>query len=448
MNALLAILAFAISIGIALFVPGHGATAVILCAVLAVLTGFFVRQVQIDRDFLSKLFVIGLLLRMLVGTLIFTLNLQEFFGGDANTYDNLGYQLLSTWQGNKIYLANIEIFSAGGGWGMLYIVAAVYSIVGRNPLAVQFVNAIIGVATVPLVYLCAHQMFRNRRVARIAALFVTFYPSLVLWSAQGLKDAPIVLLLVLTMYATLRLGEKLNVKFFLVLILSLFGVLSLRFYIFYMVVGAVAGALTIGMRRTNVQSLTQQAVLLMGIGLAMTYFGVLSTASVQLERFGSLESIQQSRSDMARTATSGFGKDVDVSTTTGALKAIPLGMVNLLFAPFPWQLANLRQSITLPEMIVWWASFPLLVLGLWFTIKHQLRQALPILLFTMMLTLSYSVFQGNVGTAYRQRSQLLVFYFIFVAVGFVLFKEKRENERAMRVRQLTSAPARPVSRNI
>jgi hypothetical protein len=46
-----------------------------------------------------------------------------------------------------------------------------------------------------------------------------------------------------------------------------------------------------------------------------------------------------------------------------------------------------------------------------------------------MLTLAYSVFQGNVGTAYRQRAQLLVFYFIFVAVGSVLVKEKRDERR-------------------
>jgi hypothetical protein len=46
-----------------------------------------------------------------------------------------------------------------------------------------------------------------------------------------------------------------------------------------------------------------------------------------------------------------------------------------------------------------------------------------------MLTLAYSVFQGNVGTAYRQRAQLLVFYFIFVAVGAVLLKEKREEKK-------------------
>ena len=80
-------------------------------------------------------------------------------------------------------------------------------------------------------------------------------------------------------------------------------------------------------------------------------------------------------------------------------------------------------------MVIWWASFPLLVLGLWYAIKYRLRMISPILIFTVMLTLAYSVFQGNVGTAYRQRAQLLVFYFIFVAVGFVLVQEKREERR-------------------
>jgi hypothetical protein len=108
---------------------------------------------------------------------------------------------------------------------------------------------------------------------------------------------------------------------------------------------------------------------------------------------------------------------------------IPIGLLYLLFAPFPWQLASLRQSIALPEMLIWWAAFPLLVLGWWFAVKHRLRQVAPIVLFTTMLTLAYAVFQGNVGTAYRQRSQLLVFYFIFVAVGAIIVWEKQEDKR-------------------
>jgi 4-amino-4-deoxy-L-arabinose transferase-like glycosyltransferase len=435
MNALITIFGLATALSIALFVPTYGASAVLLCAVVTVIAGLFINSIELDKQFLLRIFILGVLVRMLIGTLIFSLHLQEFFGGDANTYDNLGYELLSIWQGNTIFIPDIEVFSNGGGWGMLYLVGAIYGIIGRNPLAVQFVNAILGAATAPLVYLCAQHMFRNLRVARIAALFVVFYPSLVLWSSQGLKDAPIVFLLVTAMYATLKLGEKLNLKYFLILVASLFGILSLRFYIFYMITSAIAGAFVIGMRRFSAQSVARQAVALIAIGLALTYLGVLRTASAKFEIYGNLEAIQRSRSDLALTATSGFSKDVDVTTTTGALTALPVGMIYLLFAPFPWQLANLRQSITLPEMLVWWASFPMLILGLWFTIRYRLRQAFPILIFTTMLTISYSIFQGNIGTAYRQRSQLLVFYFIFVAVGIVLFKEKKENAKLARMNQ-------------
>jgi hypothetical protein len=153
--------------------------------------------------------------------------------------------------------------------------------------------------------------------------------------------------------------------------------------------------------------------------------------------------MQISRKDSAVSAESGFGKDVDVSTTKGALSTIPLGLLYLLFAPFPWQIVSLRQSITLPEMIIWWASFPLMILGLWFSVRYRLRMISPILIFTVMLSIAYSVVQGNVGTAYRQRAQLLVFYFIFVAVGFVLLWEKREERKRRELAQrLASAPQR------
>ena len=85
--------------------------------------------------------------------------------------------------------------------------------------------------------------------------------------------------------------------------------------------------------------------------------------------------------------------------------------------------------LTLPEMVIWWLAIPLLALGAWFTIKHRIREIAPILIFTSLLMLTYSIVQGNVGTAYRQRAQLLVFFFIFVAVGFVVVKEKRAARR-------------------
>jgi hypothetical protein len=104
-----------------------------------------------------------------------------------------------------------------------------------------------------------------------------------------------------------------------------------------------------------------------------------------------------------------------------------------MFAPFPWQLGSVRQTITLPEILVWWAMMPLMVWGIAYTLRHHLRTAFPILFFSLVLTLAYSIFQGNVGTAYRQRTQIQVFLFIFIAVGWQLWKERREDKKIERI---------------
>src|SRR5687768_3879516 len=116
----------------------------------------------------------------------------------------------------------------------------------------------------------------------------------------------------------------------------------------------------------------------------------------------------------------------------GAISAVPIGFLYLMFAPFPWEMTNFRQTLTLPEVLLWWAMMPLLVMGLWFAIRRRLRSSIPVLVFSLMLTLAYSIFQGNVGTAYRQRTQIQVFLFIFISVGITLFLERREDTRALR----------------
>lgn len=440
MNALLAILALALSAIIVQMSPdvAYGSSAIILCAVLAGVAGLVISQAKTDKTFLLRIFVGGLLVRMLIGIIIFHFGLQEFFGGDAFTYDTYGFAQLQAMSGDRYYQAFVLRFvgeDGNSGWGMVYMVAAVYGLIGRNMLAIQFVNAVVGAATAPVIFICAKHIFENMRVARIAAFFVAFFPSLVLWSSQGLKDAPIVFLLSLAMLATLRLGDRFNFQYLAILSCALFALLSFRFYIFYIALAAIVISFVIGTRAVTAQSIARQAVVIGGLILALTSLGVTRFAGAQLEQYTDLSRIQRSRADAATSAESGFASEVDVSTTAGALSAIPIGSIYLLFAPFPWQLTSLRSSITMPEMIVWWMSFPAMILGIWFAIKFRFRQVLPIAIFTSMLTVAYSVFQGNVGTAYRQRAQLLVFYFIFVAVGIVLLKERRENRKIAREHQ-------------
>src|SRR5438067_12903604 len=161
---------------------------------------------------------------------------------------------------------------------MIYLVAGIYGITGRNMLAVQLFNSVLGAATASVIVLCAQRIFNNKKVAWMAGLAAAFYPTLVLCSSQAFKDGPIVFVLAVAILATLRLGEKISFSPLLILLGSLLALLSLRFYIFYMMVAAIAGAFLVGMRQATTRSVIQQFVVIVVMGLALTYLGVLRTA--------------------------------------------------------------------------------------------------------------------------------------------------------------------------
>src|SRR6185369_11572077 len=119
-----------------------------------------------------------------------------------------------------------------------------------------------------------------------------------------------------------------------------------------------------------------------------------------------------------------------ISDPKAAIGFLPVGLVYVLFAPFPWMMTNLRQLITLPELLIWWALVPMLIKGYWYAIRHRLKESFAICVFTIGLTLSYALYQSNVGTAYRHRAQLYVFFIIFISMGLELRREARQRKRA------------------
>jgi hypothetical protein len=92
-------------------------------------------------------------------------------------------------------------------------------------------------------------------------------------------------------------------------------------------------------------------------------------------------------------------------------------------------MGNLRQLITLPEMLAWWLLVPIMLKGFWFTVRHRLRESFPITVFSTGLTLAYALYQSNVGTAYRHRAQLFVFFFVFISIGLEIKRAAKERER-------------------
>jgi hypothetical protein len=431
-----------VGIGVSLFLFPYGFLAALFCAVCSLITFAILRRSKEENQFLLQIFLAGLVLRVLAGTIIHVFDLYPFFGGDSLTYDARGWLLTEIWFGQAPRLdayGEFVVSTNNVGWGMHYMVACIYTIIGRNMLAVQYFSCVVGAATAPAIYICAHKIFNNIRVARISGLIVALCPSLIIWSSQVMKDGFIIFLLVIVMISLLNLLEKLDYVSLIILILSLFCIISLRFYIFYMVAVAVVGSFAVGTDSLSGRSILRRLAALVLIGVGATQMGIINRATKEIDNLTDLEQIQNSRkalataqSDIYKDKGSGYGEDLDVSTAEGAISAIPLGFSYLMLAPFPWQIRNFRQAITLPEMMLWWASLPLLVMGLWYTVRKRFRGSIGILFFTFMLTIAYSIFQSNVGMAYRQRAQIQVFLFIFIAVGWTVMQEKRENRNYLK----------------
>jgi hypothetical protein len=431
MNRLLIIACIVTALSMVILAFPDGLTALLVVLLLSAAAVFIFRRFTEEKDLLTNIFLLALVARLVFGILVQVFYLREFFGGDANTFDFNGNLIAESWLGHisgNDPLVEFAASTSRPGWGINYVVAALYFLFGQNIFLAQSFCAVFGAATAPMVYFCSKKVFHNNRVAKLAAFAVAIFPAFIIWSGQLLKDGLIVFLLVLAMTMVLQLQQKLSYPAVMALILSMFGIMSFRFYIFYMVAAAVVGSFVIG-TSNSVQSVMRRTAVLILIGIGLTYFGVVRNASSDFERYGNLEMLQRSRMDQARSASSGYGGDIDVSTTEGALSALPIGFAYLMLAPFPWEMSSLRQAISIPEVLLWWATIPLMLFGLFYTIKNRLRTAFPIILFSLMLTLAYSIFQSNVGTAYRQRTQIQVFLFMFTAVGLTLRKEARENKK-------------------
>jgi 4-amino-4-deoxy-L-arabinose transferase-like glycosyltransferase len=427
-NKVLNIFLFLIAIVMsAAFFP-DGAISVILSAPCVFLVIYTIRLTDLDdetRRFLTNVFLGALVARALLAIIIFGFELQIYFGPDAFTYDYAGNILANRWWGETLQEVNINFNSSG--WGMYYIIGGIYFLTGQNALAGQLVISILGASTAVMAFLCTKEIFNNYRAARYAALFVAFFPAMVIWGSQLLKDGFIIFFLVLSLLAAIRLQERFRINWMLFLLIALIGVSSLRFYVFFMVTIALVGGFILGAKASSSDLITR-FVICSVFGLAFSLLGISQMSQDQAEKYVNLEQLQNSRSYAAKAANSGLDiEEEDVSTTSGLISSMPLGLVTLYLAPFPWQVQSITQLLTMPEMLLWWVSLPFLLSGVIYAVRHRLRECAPILFFILMLSLTYAVYQGNLGTLYRQRAQIQVFLLILTAVGVVIYLEKKEN---------------------
>jgi hypothetical protein len=364
-----------------------------------------------EARWLEATLVAALLLRLLAAAMFSAFPETRIFHEDADGYEEYGMRLAMHWHGvGPSYLPFLT-----QNYGYRYVTAAIYFVFGQfRPLA-SCINCVIGLATVAVVYRMA-RIFFHQLVARRTALWLSFIPSMILWSSVAMKDALVTLLIVLALYCCISLKRRFTIGAALTLAGCLVAVQPLRFYMLYFLAFAVVVSLFMETGSKLVSGVYKQ-LMFVGILVGMLVLVGVAGRATEGAQFLTLARVSSFRHGMATTANSGFDVDVDVSTPSSAIAYLPFGMAELMLSPFPWQLGSLRALLAAPETVYWWLLFPSMLRGVWWMSRKRFGATSPLLVFAVTLSCAYSLVHGNVGSGFRQRAQIFVVLFIFTALG-------------------------------
>jgi hypothetical protein len=366
---------------------------------------------------LIRLFWLALLLRVAVALILHLAVPLDVFAPDQQTFDAFGRFVANCWSTDVPVPSGLAF--GPGIKSYVQIVAAIYYLLAPSAILPKLLNCLLGALTILVVYDVAVRMGGSIPAALRAASYATWFPSLVLWSTQNIRDIWIVLLILLICRQALILQRRPGPAALIFLAGSMLALVQFRAYVLFAVAGPVVVCLVVQRSRNITRNLAIGSV----AAVTLIYADQIAGANRKV-RFIDFEELNRVRYWNTTEAASGF-EQADISTPGRALLFLPKGLALFLLAPFPWMLGSVRQVLALPEMLFVYSLIPSMFRGVRHLAKRRLATSLMALLITAGLTIGYALGEGNAGTAYRHRAQILCFFLIYAAIGVELRRSAR-----------------------
>jgi hypothetical protein len=388
-----------------------------------------------ERRVLTRLYRWAFVVRVLVGFLAYALTMYAELPivEDARFYEEMGYEVAQDWLSGK--RVDFDTLPQGVQTARLLVtaIAAFYFVMGGvRALPVLLVAYSAVTALVPVyVYRFARELQAPEGVARRAGWLVALSPAFVFWSGSLYKEGLTLLLLSVAAYHTLRLQSGWRGRSVSTLALCVVALWGVRFYLAILLALAVALSLLWGRmpgagRSRGVPVFVRQAAVMSVFAVVIISVALtVRTEHVLLESDeGVLVNLDVRRAGSAREATSGYLQEASVATPGEALQYFPVGFLYFLTVPFPWQLGAFRQNLIVPENAFWLGLYPLVVIGIRRALKSNRPGTVFLLLVTAGMCVIYALLAANIGTAYRMRSQVWLFWAPFAAWGWEVWRER------------------------
>lgn len=408
----------------------------------------------------TRLFVLGYLARMTMIVVIYNFGLISVLGDDDSMgwrlslgiYDRwleAGHNALSLPQAFIGELAyQQEIQSAHFLNKVMY--AALFLVSGLpGRITAASLNALAGALVPVLAFRMSMQIYGDFRAARYLGWTLALMPSLLVFSGLTAKEPLVVFFEMVALYCCVQIAQRrFRLRYFVALYFSTVAMLYLRFYIYYVILGLIVAAIFVPpfIRGSYRKALFTMAILVSPLVMYVGYRSAM--AEIDESSSGIVNSSVGEVSTYGRRmgGASYVHNPFDITQPAQFVPGLLFGLVHLLYAPFPWNLArgSRLMLLTTPEVLWWyWAGTVRLVRGLRYGLRANLTDTLIPILFCLPLLYYYSLIFANIGLAYRYRAQIYPELILFAGLGYKRVKAVRGFE-SYRLPQDDDQPDEPA----
>jgi 4-amino-4-deoxy-L-arabinose transferase-like glycosyltransferase len=382
---------------------------------------FIARHVR----FALTLVLLAFILRAVAAIVLHEVSIAEggngFFFQDDRGYDRLAWQQAEAWHGvgPDVDPGDGDLMNA-----YVYSEAAVYFVLGHDPLMMKLLNCFLGALTAGLVFLIARRLF-GHSAGVFAGIAAAVFPSTFLWSLTSLKDALFIFaaaLLIWLVTLLLTTGRWLLV----IPVLAAFALVGLRTHIQAMFTLLIPGSVLLQSRVRIPEKWALSAILLTSCWALLSVSGGVQWFGVQLGQVNRMRYCMAAGANSAYVATSEAAAEecaaVEEAVPARSLREIvawlPTGSIYVLAAPFPWTAEHTAERVTIPEMVLWYAAAILGLIGFGRQWRNW-RRFIHLLGYIGGTFLLLALTQGNLGTLVRHRGMIIPFVLIFSGAGAV-----------------------------
>ena len=416
-----------------------------------------------SRDFLIKLFIISFILRALFCFVNYNAGLrQPFWGGDTQP-DAAFYN------GNAFYISHLlKGDNAGDHEAMVknpfltkimkregyyykyklppvegdqigrytYLLGIFYVWLGYAPIAAKMISSLFCCMSIVAVYLIARQLFGEEPPSRHAAAIFAFFPSIFYWSVTGLRDSIFNFLVLLYLLFVVKFITKRNYWYTLFALLTIYFSNSFRTSISAPLLAGLGAVVIIDFITAVKVRGSRPVKILLFLCFCLIFAVLVLCRTVVISKIADLTN-RVARVRVSKILTADISSPLHTSyrifsaqvyrqeiLTAGDIfsfrfpAAVFKAIIYLFFSPFPFGNWTLNFLPFYPQIIYWYLMVPFVVAGWLLFLKKDKYGALALAFFFFILVLPISLYENNIGTAFRHKDMFMPIAFVFAAYAF------------------------------